>query len=147
MIAMSERAILGQIEFYEVFGERTKAKALKEEFDSNKRIAKLKKSQNTQKNQSFEGTIVAAGWDKHDHVDQSSLFTREEEDILLDHGLGINKFKPFFNQKVRILGDITTNSKAERRINVKKITRIISDFTKPLLRKRDEFGNILSAVA
>ena len=75
--------------------------------------------------QMYEGTIVAAGWDRFDDVNQSSLFTKEDEDILLDHGLGMKVFKDFLNHRVRVWGDIESNGRNERRINVKKIIKII----------------------
>jgi len=95
------------------------------------------------KNQFFEGTIVAAGWDNLDHVNKSSLYTQSNEDILLQHGVGIKKFTPFLNQKVRIWGDVISNDREERIISVKKITRLLGEFTKPLVSKFDEFGNLI----
>jgi hypothetical protein len=95
------------------------------------------------KNQIFEGTLVAAGWDRLDHVNQSSLYTQDDEDILLDHRLGIEKFKPFLNQKVRISGDIISSVKDGRRILVKKISRITGGFTKRIIPLRDEFDNLI----
>jgi len=99
------------------------------------------------KNQFFEGTLVAAGWDRLDHVNQSSLYTQDSEDILLDHGLGIKKFEPFLNQRVRIWGDITSNGREERRISVKKIIRLVDGFTKPLAERLDDFGNSIAPAA
>ncbi len=72
-------------------------------------------------NQVFEGTLTAAGWDIIDNINRTSLYTQEDEDILLDHELGIRKLKPFLNQKVRIWGDIISNERKERTISVKKL--------------------------
>jgi hypothetical protein len=85
---------------------------------------------------------MAAGWDRLDNVNQSSLYTQDDEDILLKHGLGIIKFKPFLNQKVKIWGNVTLNRNGERSITVKKIKRLINGFTKPRIQKFDEFGNL-----
>jgi hypothetical protein len=74
--------------------------------------------------QVFEGTLVAAGWDKFDHISQSSLYTQDDEDILLEHGLGMKKFKPFLNQKVRVSGEIISTARYRRRFKVKNISRL-----------------------
>lgn len=99
------------------------------------------------KNQIFEGTLVAAGWDKKEHVNQSSLFTQDEEDILLIHGLGMKKFKPFLNQKVRVWGDISSGRGEERKLSVKKICKLLNGFNKPIIEQFDEFGNIIHSAA
>lgn len=96
------------------------------------------------KNQIYEGTLVAAGWDRKDHVNQLSLYTQDDEDILLVHSLGIKKFKPYLNQKVKICGDVVSNSREEKRISVKKISIMLNGFTKKKITKYDEFGNINS---
>jgi hypothetical protein len=71
----------------------------------------------------FEGTLVAAKWDRLDNVSQSSLCTIDD-DILLEHVLGINKFKPYLNHKVKIWGDASSDLQGEKKIQVKKIIRI-----------------------
>jgi hypothetical protein len=38
-----------------------------------------------EKDHTFEGVLVPAGWDNLDKVDQTSLFTRENEDISSDN--------------------------------------------------------------
>ncbi|MDA8793426.1 hypothetical protein N9N67_09275 [Bacteriovoracaceae bacterium] len=91
----------------------------------------------------FEGTLVAAGWDLLDHVNQASLYTQEDEDILLDHNLGIKKFKPYLNQRVRISGDIISTSRDGRRVLVKKISRLTGGFTKLIIPLHDEFGTLV----
>ena len=138
-----ERALLGAIECHELFGEHDMAKKLQKEYrlEKNKSLEKDKEEINV--NQVFEGTLVPAGWDKLEHVNQSSLYTQDDEDILLEHKIGINKFKPFFNQKVRIWGKITSNSREERSILVNKIISLIDDCTKPLIDKFDNFGNLI----
>jgi hypothetical protein len=45
----------------------------------------------------FEGTLIAAGWDKSDTVNQTSLYTQDDEDILLEHQNGIKTLKPYLN--------------------------------------------------
>lgn len=72
-----------------------------------------------------------------------SLIWREH----LWKNIEMKKFKPFLNQRVRIWGDVVSNSSEERRISVKKIIRIFDGFTKPLLEKFDEFGNLISSAA
>jgi hypothetical protein len=84
-----------------------------------------------QKSKVFEGTLVAAGWDKLDHINQSSLYTKDDENIFLDHNLGMKKFKPFLNQKVRISGDIVATTGHGRRVVVKKINRLTRGFSAP----------------
>ncbi len=80
------------------------------------------------KSKIFEGTLVAAGWDKFDHINQSSLYTKDDENIYLDHNLGMKKFKPFLNQKVRISGDVIEAAGLGRRVIVKKINRLSRGF-------------------
>jgi hypothetical protein len=139
--------MLGAIECHELFGEHDMARKLMKEYRDEKNNSYEKENEMINKNQIFEGTLVAAGWDQLDHVNQSSLYTQDDEDILLDHGLGMNKFKSFLNQKVRIWGDVTSNGGEERRISVKKIIRLLDGFTKPLVDKFDEFGNLIATAA
>jgi hypothetical protein len=84
------------------------------------------------KNQVFEGILVAVGWDKLDHINQSSLYTQEDENILLEHGAGMKKFRPFLNQKVRISGDIVSTIRDGRKVMVKKISRLARGLTIPI---------------
>lgn len=147
MNALYERSMLGAIECHELFGEHDMARKLMKEYRDEKNNPLEKENEMIKKNQIFEGTLVAAGWDRLDHVNQSSLYTQDDEDILLDHGLGMKKFKPFLNQKVRIWGDVASNGREERRISVKKIIRILDGFTKPLVEKFDEFGNLIATAA
>jgi hypothetical protein len=147
MYALRERALLGAIECHELLGEHNMARKLMKEYRDEKNNPQKKENEMIKKNQVFEGTLVAAGWDRLDHVNQSSLYTQDDEDILLDHGLGMKKFIPFLNQKVRIWGDVTSNRRMERRISVKKIIRILDGFTKPLGEKFDELGNLLAPAA
>lgn len=147
MNALYERTMLGAIECHELFGEHDMARKLMKEYRDEKNNSYEKENEMINKNQIFEGTLVAAGWDQLDHVNQSSLYTQDDEDILLDHGLGMNKFKSFLNQKVRIWGDVTSNGGEERRISVKKIIRLLDGFTKPLVDKFDEFGNLIATAA
>ncbi len=147
MNALHERTLLGAIECHELFGEHDMARKLMKEYRDEKNISYEKENKMVNKNQIFEGTLVAAGWDRLDHVNQSSLYTQDDEDILLEHGLGIKKFMPFLNQKVKIWGDVTSNGREERRISVKRIVRLLDGFTKPLVEKFDEFGNLIATAA
>ena len=79
------------------------------------------------KNQFYEGTLIAAGWDRFDSINQSSLFTQEDEDIMLDHKMGIARFKPFFNQKVRIWGEIFSDERNEIMVLLHRISAKIED--------------------
>jgi hypothetical protein len=96
-----------------------------------------------QQNHVFEGTLVAAGWDKLDAVSKSSLYTQEDEDIMLDHGQGICELKPFLNHKVRISGVITSKGKDGRKLLVKKIVKLTKGFTRTVVPMRDEFDNLI----
>ncbi len=147
MYALRERALLGSIECHELFGEHNMARKLMKEYRGEKNNPQGKENEMIKKNQVFEGTLVAAGWDRLDHVNQSSLYTQDDEDILLEHGLGMKKFIPFLNQKVRIWGDVASNGRKERRISVKKISRLLDGFTKPLVERFDEFGNSIAIAA
>jgi hypothetical protein len=91
----------------------------------------------------FEGTLIAAGWDRADNVNQTSLYTQEDEDILLDHQHGVNVLKPFLNKKVRVWGDVLEQENDARRVQVKKIMGISGDFTKqtqPIYDEYDDFS-------
>lgn len=93
------------------------------------------------KNKVYEGTLVVADWSGKNDINSLSLYTQDHEDIPLVHGLGSNNIRPYINQKVRVLGDVKTNNKGEKRISVKKI--ILRGFTKKRSPKFDEFGNII----
>ena len=149
MNAFYERSILGAIESHELFGEYDLARTLQNKYDSEKERNHQQKENKMmiQKKHVFEGTLVAAGWDRLDHVNQSSLYTQDDEDILLEHNLGIEKFKPYLNQKVRISGDIISTIKDGRRVLVKKISRLAGGFTKEKIPLRDEFDNLLIPAA
>lgn len=151
MKAQYERLILGAIESHELFGEHNMATKLMKEYRDEKKnffteeIEKEKEMIN--KNILFEGTLIAAGWDRLDQIKQSSLYTADDEDILLDHRSGMKKFMPFINQKVKIWGDVISNDTGERRISVRKIVRLLDGFTKPLMKKLDEYGNKIAIAA
>ena len=149
MEALYERSILGAIEYHLLFCEFDKAKILRTKYKINIELKTQQKENEMtiQKNQIFEGTLVAAGWDSFDHINQSSLYTQDDEDILLEHGLGIRKFTPYLNQKVRISGDVVSTVMDGRRVLVKKISRLSGGFTKPITPIHDEFGNLLTPIA
>jgi len=145
MNTLNERLVLGAIECHELFGEHDSARKLRNEYNSEKKKNQKRKSEIMfEKDKIFEGTLVAAGWDKLDHVNQSSLYTQEDEDILLEHNSGIKKFKPYLNEKVRVLGDIISSNRDGRRVLVKKISRLLDCSTRPLRPLRDEFNNFLT---
>ena len=147
MNALYERSMLGAIEAHVLLGEHDMAKKLIKEYSDEKYKPQKKENEMIKKFQTFEGTLVAAGWDRQDNVNQSSLYTQDDEDILLDHNLGIRKFKPYLNQKVRISGDIISSNRDGRRVLVKKISRITGGFTKTIIPLRDEFDNLLLPAA
>jgi hypothetical protein len=88
----------------------------------------------TESNSTFEGVLIPAGWDNKDNINQACLFTKDDEDILLKHSGGIKQLKPFLNQKVRVLGDIRSDSHNERTLLIRKITRIVDGFPKPVFK-------------
>jgi hypothetical protein len=91
----------------------------------------------------FEGTLIAAGWDRADNVNQTSLYTQEDEDILLDHQNGVNVLKPFLNKKVRVWGKVLAQENDVRRVQVKKIMGFSGDFTKkvePIFNEYEELS-------
>jgi hypothetical protein len=98
---------------------------------------------NNQQEITFEGTLVAAGWDKLGDVNKSSLYTQEDEDIMLEHEEGIIEFKPFMNHKVRVSGVITSGVNDGRKVLVKKIHKLSKGFTKSVSLFRDEFDNLI----
>jgi hypothetical protein len=140
---LHERLMLGAIECHELFGEHDMARKLIKEYSDLKYKSQKEENEMIKKNQIFEGTLVAAGWDRLDHVNQTSLYTQDNEDILLEHNLGIRKFKPYLNQKIRVSGDIISTIKDERRVLVRKITRIPGGLTILKIPLRDRFGNLL----
>jgi hypothetical protein len=91
----------------------------------------------------FEGTLVAAGWDKSDLVNKSSLYTQEDEDIMLDHDNGIAELKPFINHKVRVSGVITSRVKNGRGLLIKEINKLSNGFSRSVIPTRDEFDNLI----
>ncbi|MFT6068041.1 MAG: hypothetical protein ACJAT2_002175 [Bacteriovoracaceae bacterium] len=149
MNIVSERSVLGAIECHELLGEHNKARVLRRKYDKRKERKRRKKESQLkiQKDQIFEGTLVAAGWDKLDHINQSSLYTQEDEDILLEHKWGMKKFKPFLNQKVRIKGDIVSSIKDGRRVLVKEIIRLRGGFSESIYPHTGEFYKLLTPIA
>jgi hypothetical protein len=133
---MDKKSILEAIECHMIFGETEEAEKLK-------LLIKKENEVMMTKNQVFEGTLVAIGWDSLDFINQLSLYTPSDEDILLEGCQGIHRFAPYINQKVRILGDITSTGKDNRKISVKKITKLTKGFTKSERPLRDEYGELL----
>lgn len=149
MNAVSERSILGTIECHELLGEHKKSRILRRKYDKRKVLKqrRYEKKMKVLKDQIFEGTLVAAGWDELDHITQSSLYTQEDEDILLEHNLGMKKFLPFLNEKVRITGDIVSSVKDGRRVLVKEITPLREGFSESIHPHTGEFYNLLTPAA
>ena len=143
MHASIEKSFLEEIECHELFGEHETAKNLRGKYESKKSVQK-KKDALIKKNQVFEGTLIAAGWDRTDNVNQWSLYTPQEEDILLEHHSGIRKFKPYLNKKVRICGDITSSNKDGMKVFVRKINQLKDGFAKPLFDVVDDFDHFMS---
>jgi hypothetical protein len=124
MNAIHERSIYGDIEFYELFPE-------------------YKTEKNSLKKQEFEGTIVAVGWDKYEQINKTSLYTVDDEDILLEHTLGIKKLKLYLNKKVKVIGNLTSLNSDERKVAVKSICLLENGFSKPSVPVLDEFDDLI----
>jgi len=135
VVEMDKKSILEAIECHMIFGELQEAERLK-------LLIKKENEMITTKNQVFQGTLVAIGWDKLDYINQLSLYTQSDEDILLEGHQGIHRFETYINQKVSILGDITSSGRDNRRVTVKKISKLTKGFTKPASRFRDEYGKL-----
>ncbi len=69
----------------------------------------------------YEGTVVAAGWDRLSFVRKVNLVTKDNEDIHLIHGQGVNKFKPYLNHRVRVTGIVVSNGNNKKFCTVQKI--------------------------
>jgi hypothetical protein len=115
MNTLHERSIRGQIEVCELFGQKAKAKRLTEVLIKERRVR-------SNEVKVFEGVLVPAGWDRQENINRLSLFTQDDEDIILKHRFGMRQFKPYLNQKVKIYGKISSNNNNERTIYVNKIT-------------------------
>lgn len=102
---------------------------------------------NTENNYFFEGTLVAAGWDKSECVNQASLYTQEDEDILLNHRFGMKTLKNYLNKRVRIWGNVIRDNNEGRRVNVKKIVNLIGDFSEPSSSPYNEYGDLVLPAA
>lgn len=140
MIPINETDILAEIEFHELMGNFSKSARLKNNYQriqANRGGVRMK----DRALQTMEGTLVAAGWDDNDQMNLSSLYTQESEDILLSHLQGIKTFKPYLNQKVKIVGRVISNKKDSREVLVKHITRLADGFSIPLKPIFDEFHN------
>ena len=130
MEAFYDRSILGEIEFYEMSGEHEKSTELKKQFKARKAHNKDKLSNGEfirhnppRKHVVLEGVVVASGWDENGRVTRACLYTQSGDDIILVHRLGIKKFKPFINDKVRISGDEGLEARDGRKVFVKRISR------------------------
>lgn len=138
---MDQKGILEAIECHMIFGEVQEAEQLKNTYDEKYKISKKKDHEMMiKKNQTFEGTLIAAGWDHLDHVTQLSLYTEDDEDILLERHCAIRKFAPYMNQEVRVLGDVTSSDRDGRRITVKKISKLLDGLSKPAREDRGELN-------
>jgi hypothetical protein len=129
MSAIYERSMLEAIEGHELFGEHDRAKTLINEYQLRRDRQSRNGDRKVIKNQVVEGTLVAAGWDRSDNVNQLSLYTNDDEDILLDENLLIKDYSSFLNHRVKIWGDVVSNKREEKKIAVKKIRRLSSDTT------------------
>ncbi len=138
-----ERLNLEAIEAHALLGEHESAKRLGDTYNKERQKNRKERKILARKNQVFEGTVVAVGWDESDHVIQSSLYTQDDEDLLLDHGTGVRKFIPHLNKKVRVWGDIVSSDWEEKKILVRKISRLSEGFTKPSEALHDEFDNLI----
>ena len=140
MDAMYERSVLAAIECHELFGEFEKSEILKCEYESHINNSQQKDVEmKDHAEHIYEGTLIASNWDRLDNVCESSLFTQEDEDILLEHSAGMKKFRPYLNQKVRILGQIVSINRDGKKVMVKKITRIFGEFTEQFANKLKYF--------
>ncbi len=140
MSSLHEKSILGAVEYLEFLGEHNEAKAIGIEYSGKIKQSHKKEGLMIEKNKVFEGTLVAAGWDDKDNVNLSSLYTQDDEDILLVHGTGMKKFSPYLNQHVKVWGDIISTKEDGRKFSVKKIRRLLRGFQKPYILGSDEFN-------
>lgn len=72
----------------------------------------------------YEGTVIATEWDRLNLVTRVNLVTKENEDILLIHGHGVSKFKPYLNHRVRVTGIVVSNSNDKKFFTVQKIMKL-----------------------
>ncbi|MFT6069346.1 MAG: hypothetical protein ACJAT2_003588 [Bacteriovoracaceae bacterium] len=130
MNALAERYVFKKIDYPLPFDDKDTSINLRSEnhFKGGRKILKREKEGLLPNSQVFEGVLVATGWDRFDLVNQSSLYTSDNEDILLVHVSGMKKFKPYINQRVRITGKIVSTIKDERRLLVKRISRLTRGF-------------------
>jgi hypothetical protein len=143
MEAFYDRSILGDIEFYELFGEHERVKALKKMFKAQKErlmrgeVKRDYKHDREKRHSILEGVLVAAGWDTQGNISQASLYTHSGEDIILEHRFGLKKFKPFINERVRVSGLENLDSDDGRKMIVRRISRVL-DRKYPLLPVPEE---------
>ncbi len=70
------------------------------------------------------GTVTPCDWDKEDKPISFSLFTPQEEDILLKGDHLKSKFLKLMNKHVEVIGEERTNVFGEKYVLVKKIRRL-----------------------
>lgn len=138
---MDKKSLLEAIECHMIFGEIEEAEKLKKNYK--KKFNKMERDMSILRNQTFEGTLTAIGWDQLDHANKLSLFTPDDEDIILEHSSQVKRFAPYMNKKVKIIGDLTSSEKDGRRVAVRKISKLKGHFTESSTTRRDEFVSLI----
>ncbi len=66
------------------------------------------------------GVLSPSSWDKNDEIDGYSIFTEEEEDVILEGRDLERNFETFKNKKVRVSGKFLKTLNEERVFEVSK---------------------------
>ncbi|PIR35930.1 MAG: hypothetical protein COV37_05930 [Bdellovibrio sp. CG11_big_fil_rev_8_21_14_0_20_39_38] len=87
----------------------------------------------TNKEQSIIGTLNPIHWDKEDDVDQFSIYSDEEEDIIIEEFHNKKRLSRLINKRVLARGKIRIDENGEKHIKLKMIKEL-SPPTAPAVR-------------
>ena len=76
------------------------------------------------KDQSVTGILNPIHWDRHGNIKQFSIYTDEEEDIIIEGYLDKRKLEKLLNKRVLAKGQIRTNEDGEKFIKLKSIKEL-----------------------
>ncbi len=78
----------------------------------------------TSKEDSITGVLNPIHWDRHGRVKQFSIYSDEEEDVIIEKGFDRKKLLRLLNKRVLAKGKIQTNSNGDKFISLKAIKEV-----------------------
>lgn len=76
------------------------------------------------KDQSVTGTLNPIHWDRHGRIKQFSIYSEDEEDIIIEGYPNKKKLEKLLNKRVLAKGQVRTNEDEEKFIKLKSIKEL-----------------------